>query len=170
MEIRHAYFLKEEAPVKTESPRGGFHIPIEQLENELDEFQWSTRNYQWNLYKDGYANLCVGASLELVLTIDGKERTFIGCCNFTFASIAPIPDWNATAKSMCIKNAASEAGKRLGRGLNSEILPADENSTKPPPPKSKPDSKIMQQFMKAVEDKDEATMTLLSNVYEIKTE
>jgi hypothetical protein len=175
MEISRDYELLQQEPVATAtSPRGGLHIPIEILENDLDLFQWSTRNYQWNLYKDGYANLCVGASLELVLLIRSdtgilQERTFVGCCNFLFGAIAPIPDWNATAKSMCIKNAASEAGKRFGRGLNSEILPSSETSVKPPAVKSSPDSKIMSQFLKAVEEKDEATITMLSNIYDIKT-
>ena len=171
MEVTIDNQLLQQDPVgATTSPRGGLHIPIEILENDLDLFQWGTRNYQWYLFKDGYANLCVGASLELVITIDEKERTFVGCCNFSLASIAPIPDWNATAKSMCIKNAASEAGKRLGRGLNNETLPKDENSVKPPAPKMNPDSKIMKQFLKAVEEKDEATLTMLSNIYDIKTE
>lgn len=175
MEVTNIKFLQQDPSVKAVSPRGGFHIPIEQLENDLDNFQWSTKNYQWNLYKDGYANLCVGASLELVLLIRSdtgvlQERTFVGCCNFPFSAIAPIPDWNATAKSMCIKNAASEAGKRLGRGLNNEVLPSAENSVKPAAVKTKPDSKIMKQFLKAIEDNDEATITMLSNVYHVKVD
>ena len=176
MEVsRDNELLKQDPVGQAPSPRGGLHIPIEILENDLDLFQWSTRNYHWNLFKDGYANLVVAASLELVLLIRSdtgvlQERSFVGCCNFDIKSILPITDWNATAKSMCIKNAASEAGKRLGRGLNSEVLPSNENTVQPSAAKPKADNSILKQFLKAVEDKDEATITLLSNIYDIKTE
>lgn len=171
MEIsRDNQLLQQEPAGQVPSPRGGLHIPIEILENDLDLLQWSTRNYHWQVLKDGYANLVVAASIELIIIVDEKERTFVGCCNFDIKSIAPIPDWNATAKSMCIKNAASEAGKRLGRGLNSEVIPVTDNSVKPSSAKLNPDSKIMKQFLKAVEEKDEATVTMLSNIYELKTE
>jgi hypothetical protein len=174
--VNHSQLLQQEPENVADNGYGGKHIPIEPLENTLDQFQWGTQNYQWNLYKDGYANLCVGASIELVLNLKTDEgenikRTFVGSCNFTFQSIAPITDWNATAKSMCIKNAATDAGKYLGRGINSEILPdrtAQQDKSKNEVRK-KPDSKIMQKFLKAVEDKDEATITMLSNIYDLKT-
>lgn len=166
--------LNNEVSIKEDNGHGAFHIPIVYLETQLDNFYWSTQNYQWNLFKDGYAALHVAASLELVLNFSNDngeiiKRTFVGACNFALLSLNGIQDWNATAKSLCIKNAASDAGKWLGRGINNEILPdrSDTPKGKGVVQKKEPDSKIMQQFLKAVEQKDEATITLLSNIYQI---
>lgn len=175
--VTHSDLLKKDPGDVAYNGHGGLHIPIEPLENALDTFHWGTQNYQWNLFKDGYASLGVAASIELVLNFQTDEgetirRTFVGACNFLLQSIAPITDWNATAKSMCIKNAASDAGKWLGRGINSEVLPDRSAKTENGKVivKKKPDSKIMQQFLKAVTNGDEATITMLSNIYDIKTE
>lgn len=154
---------------------GALHIPIVILENELDWLNWSTRNFQWSMYKDGYASLSVAASIELCFEVEdsnGKlhQRVLVGACNFPLAAIAPIQDWLATAKSMCIKNGASDVGKRFGRGINDEILPDRSTQLEKVVGKSRPDSKIMQQFMKAIEEKDEATITMLTNIYDIKTD
>lgn len=175
--VTHSNILKKEPENVADNGYGAKHIPIVSLEDALDEFHWSTQSYQWNLFKDGYASVGVAASIELVLnfkTDDGEtiRRTFVGSCNFLLQSIAPITDWNATAKSMCIKNAASDAGKWLGRGINLEVLP---DRTFQPEKKTngvrkKPDSKIMQQFLAAVEKRDQATITMLTNIYDIKTE
>lgn len=153
---------------------GSRYIPIHLLEEELDWLKFSTRNFSYQIFKDGYANVCVAASIELEIKYGGHDdnlytRTFVGACNFIINSIAPNPHFLATAKSECIKNAASDIGKYFGRGLNINITPQTEN-TEPPKPKLKPDSKIMKQFLSAVEKKDQATITLLSNIYDIKTE
>ena len=173
--LTHAEYLRQE-PLDEDIKEkdGGKFIPILPLEKSLDFFAWSTKNFIWQIYKDGYANLCVGASVELVIPWEDDtgaivQRSFIGACNFTFKSIEPIQDWLATAKSMCIKNAAASAGKKFGRGLNEDTIPSRATLEKPKV-KSKPDSKIMKQFMAAVEANDEATITMLSNIYDIKTE
>lgn len=170
----HSELLMQPPEHSEDNGHGALHIPISELEDRLDTFYWGSRNYQWNLYKDGYASLGVAASIELVLnfiTDNGEtiERTFVGSCNFLLQSIAPIQDWNATAKSLCIKNAASDAGKWLGRGINNEILPNRDtpSSNGKVEVKKKPDNKIMQQFLKAIESGDEATITMLSNIYDI---
>lgn len=172
--MKHSEFLNQDPEAATDNGHGGLHIPIEPLEYDLDKFLWSTQNYHWNLYKDGYASLSVAASIELVLNyIDDNDtkmvRTFVGTCNFQLSSILPIQDWNSTAKSMCIKNAASEAGKRLGRGLNNEVVPDRTPPTEKSLSKMKPDAPIMKQFQDAILAKDEATITMLSNIYDIKT-
>lgn len=106
---------------------GGRYIPIETAENLLDLFDsWSTQNFNYYLYKgEGYGNLGVAASLELVVEYMGKgnpvRRTLIGACNFTMKSIAPNTHFMATAKSECVKNAMSDLGKRFGRGLNANM-------------------------------------------------
>lgn len=146
------------------------YIPIGMLETMLDGLDWSTTNFQHTIFKDGYANLCVAASLELhisYLTITGMtKRTFVGACNFSLSSLEPNTHFLATAKSECIKNAASDIGKYFGRGLNDGIVPSAKKVEKKTV-KSQPDTKIMQQFLKAVEEGDQATITLLTNIYNI---
>lgn len=157
---------------------GALHIPIEALENALDFFTWGTQNFEWERYIDEEGNPCIMASLELMLPMEdeaghGVIRRFIGACNFQIASILPIPDFLATAKSLCIKNAAKDAGRRFGRGLNNEIIPKQvenlkvKNNVKL---KMKPDATVMKEFMRAVADKDQQTIATLSSVYDIKTE
>lgn len=172
--VKHSELIQHNPNETADNGHGALHIPIDKLEDCLDAFNWSTQNYQWNIYKDGYASLCVAASIEVVLyyiTDEGQpiKRTFVGACNFPLSAISPIPDWNATAKSMCIKNGASDAGRWLGRGINSETLP-DRTPPNKKTVKKKPDSKIMNQFLKAVEANDEATITMLSNIYDIQTD
>lgn len=148
------------------------YIPINTLEGMLDILYWNTSKFQYQIFKDGYANLCVAASLELDITHENHKgeiikRTFVGACNFSLLSIEPNTHFLATAKSECIKNAASDINKYYGRGLN-EAPPPSTKKIEKKAVKSKPDSKIMKQFMEAVEKKDEATQTMLSNIYDIK--
>ena len=177
VETPNTLLLMQNPPSTADNGYGAMHIPIEQLENQLDAFHYGTQNYQWNLFKDGYASLHVAASIELVLNVEIKEgetikRTFVGACNFPLTSLGPIPDWNATAKSMCIKNAASDAGKWLGRGINAELIPDRSHTVEKSriANRKKPDNKIMQQFVDAVSKGDQATITMLTNIYDIKTE
>lgn len=149
-------------------------IPILELEYMLDPLDWSTSNFQYQIFKDGYANLCVAASLELEISYTSTndaniKRTFVGACNFSLKSIEPNTHFLATAKSECIKNAASDIAKYFGRGLNNDIVPSNEKIEKPVV-KTKPDSKIMKQFLAAVESGDESTITLLTNIYDIKND
>lgn len=160
--------------VTTNTNRVAAFIPILELENMLDPLNWSTSKLQFQIFKDGYANLCVAASLELEINYTDTEnnsikRTFVGACNFSLKSIEPNTHFLATAKSECIKNAASDIAKYFGRGLNNDIVPSNGKIEKLQV-KSAPDSKIMKQFMDAVLNKDEATITLLTNIYNIKTE
>lgn len=114
---------------------GALFIEINKAEELLDKFDsWSTQNFNYYLYKgEGYGNMGIAASLELVVefTIDmvNYRRTFVGACNFSQKSIAPNTHWMATAKSECVKNAMSDLGKRLGRGMNAmlNVVPDKEN-------------------------------------------
>lgn len=147
-------------------------IPIRKLEEILDNLYWSTKNFTYQIFKDGYANLCVAASLELEISYRNStdtliSRTFVGACNFSLSSIEPNTHFLATAKSECIKNAASDIGLFFGRGLNDDIVPASKKIERPVV-KSKPDSKIMKQFLEAVEKGDEKVQIMLSNIYDIK--
>jgi hypothetical protein len=86
------------------------------------------------LYKAWYDGNGVSASIELVIEyMEGGnliKRTLVGACNFDIKGILPNPHFVATAKSECIKNAASDIGKRFGRGLNESFVPEAENIIK----------------------------------------
>lgn len=167
--------LPDEAILKANEDGSRF-IPINFLEDELDKLNWSTRNFHHMVFKNGYNDLTVSASLELVIKQydvagDLIERSFVGAASFALRSLEPNTHFLATVKSECIKNAASDIGVLYGRHLNDEVLKNLElNKPQTEKPKSKPDSKIMKQFLKAVEDGDTATQTMLSNIYEIKTQ
>jgi hypothetical protein len=154
------------------SPFGGYHIPIDKLRSLLDRVNGTTRNYKSNLFKDGYATQTAFGSIELTVWIDGNERTVTGAYNL------PVQDaingfWNGSLKSECIKNAAIELGARFGRNINKD---APKTDTSPVPAKTveklkaKPDEMVMRQYLSAVERNDEASIILLQNIYEIKTD
>jgi len=153
---------------------GASDIPIAALQNALDFFHWETENFHWQMFKDGYANLCVAAALELVLNYEDDDgvkvrRSFVGACNFSLVSLAPIPHFLATAKSLCIKNAAADAGRKLGRGLNHDHLPKwEQGSPARDKVKIKPDNQIKKQYLQAIVDDDRDTIEKLTNIYDLK--
>jgi hypothetical protein len=157
------------AELQTNENRVASFIPIFQLENMLDVFQWSTSNFQYQIFKDGYANLCIAASLELEIVFGDIRRKFVGACNFGLKDLFPNTHFLATAKSECIKNAASDIGKYFGRGLNNDVVPTQIDPKDKPIKRSKPDIKIMKQFEEAVKNNDQAAIILLTNIYDIKT-
>ena len=167
-------FSKElEAVLLRFNPDGSRYIPIQTLEILLDEYKWSTKNFHYQVFKNGYSDICIAASLELEInytSTDGAllSRTFVGACSFSIKSIEPNTHFLATAKSECVKNAASDIGVYFGRGLNSDIVPVQTPQEKKVV-KSKPDIKILKQFEEAVKKGDEATITMLTNIYDIKT-
>ena len=129
-EIRQ--WLRDDPPTIATLPEGGNFIPIEAIENELDTFNsWGTQNFHYTFYRDGYAKMCIAASIEVVVEYLERERwmrrTFVGTCNFEISSIYPIKHFLSTAKSECVKNACSDMGKRLGRGINPSSVPSKEN-------------------------------------------
>lgn len=174
--------LKTKVPdehIKSVDDGASFFIPIEQLEDLLDEFSYSTRSFQYQIFKDGYANLCVAASLELIINYksdNGKadiQRSFVGACNFPLGSLGTNTHFLATAKSECEKNAAQDAGEWLGRGLNVREEVPDYKAVqkeKKTAVKKPADSKIQKQFDAAMSIGDVPTMIMLENIYEIKKE
>lgn len=156
---------------------GGLHIPIDKLEDKLDDFKYETSHFKWQfLFVDNVQS--VAASIELTLNIETNfaivghmKRTFVGTCNFKLNDLLPIEDWLSTAKSMCVKNAASDAGRYLGRGLNTDALPQRANGKgKREAVKRKPDALIMNKYMNAVLMKDQVTIQDLLDNYDIKTD
>lgn len=174
MEVKQPFDTEPHESIIKTNPDGSRYIPINELEDVLDSVEWSTRNFSHTIFKNGYADLAIMGSLELVIKHDfnGKfvERSFVGAANFPLKSIDPNQHFLATLKSECIKNAASDIGVLFGRHLNDNFEQQDTvETTEVKTPKVKPDSKIMKKFLKAVEEGDTATQTMLSNIYEIKT-
>lgn len=134
-------------PVPDREP--ALHIPIEFCEMLMDEGTgnaWSTINFRQAIYQDENGDLCAYGSIELFLPVnkekeweDGRKslsytsRTLTGCANVNLPELKKreIPDWSATLKSMCIKNALSDWGTKTGRGLNAFLNP-DLKNTHPP--------------------------------------
>lgn len=161
-------YLDSEPAIINKNPDGSLFIPIEALENDLDFFLWSTKNYKSEPYLDIEGDLSVFASLELSLlnnefNNDFYNQTFVGSCNFKIKSLLKNPHWNATAKSECIKNAASEAGIRFGRGLNKDMGNTEKEVTK-----KEPDAGIISTYMEAVKNKNEAVVKNIESIYNIK--
>lgn len=164
----------QEPPV-TELIGEAKYIPIEQLENQLDALEYSTRNFQYQVIKDGYANLLVMASIEVWImyklqnTEEIINRSFVGGCNFPLLSIAPNQHFIATAKSECMKNAASDIATYFGRNLNKHLETPEYTAAIPKKSKKlNPDDKILKQFKDAKERGDEAAIIMMENMYDIK--
>lgn len=152
-------------------------LPIEVVERDLDRWPWSTEHFVYQLYTDKFGNRCIAASLELVILWKednhfASERRLTGCCNFIIGSYAPNSHFVATAKSECVKNAASDLGKKFGRGLNQEIAPiqSETPALEKPISKMKPDASLLAQYKAAKERGDTTAMAIFSNVYEINPE
>ncbi len=173
------HLLKEDVPefIKCSLDNGeSYFIPIKNLEDMLDDFNYSTKNFQYTIFKDGYAKLCVAASLELIINYtphkssEQIQRMFVGACNFPLQSLGANQHFLATAKSECMKNAASDIGKYFGRWLNpKDYTPDTKGAIVVSAQRIKPDAKIMQQFNDAVLKGDESAINMLSNIYEINT-
>lgn len=148
------------------------YLPIDVVERDLDRWAWGTANFQWQFYRDKRNDTWISASLELLIPWkEGNvitDRKLVGSCNFIITSYAPNWHFVATAKSECVKNAASDLGKKFGRGLNEGLLPAikDPVPISPPGGKNKPDKTILAQFKKACEEGDETHKGILLNIYE----
>ena len=150
------------------NPDGSLYIPINTLEDLLDELEFSTKNFHHFVYKNSYG-LILSGSIELTVTIDGIQRTFVGAASFELKGC----EFHDTAKlkSECIKNAATDIGRKYGRHINEG---REAQSPKPPEEaakealkKLKPDMAIIKQFEKAIRENDAATIALLSNVYQL---
>lgn len=155
----------------------GRYLPIDVVEWDLDRWAWRTENFSYQQYRSKHGHDCISASLELVIPWkddNGKtaERRLIGCCNFVISSYVPNGHFVATAKSECVKNAASDLGKKFGRGLNEETALAVEAPTASEKPKTKmkPDASLLAQYKAAKEKGDATAMAIFENVYEINPE
>jgi hypothetical protein len=125
----------QEGPEQTDTLKEGVSfIPIEAVEKTLDYLDsWGTQNFHYSFFRDAYGVVMIGASIELVVEyIDDDravKRTLVGACNFDISSIHPNRHYIATAKSECVKNAASDLGLKFGRSLNKGIVPNQESTS-----------------------------------------
>lgn len=154
-------------------------LPIEVIERDLDRWAWTTQNFVYQQYRslDKYGKPCVSASLELVIPWrddagNVTERKLVGACNFEVNSYAPNSHFIATAKSECVKNAASDLGKKFGRSLNDRIFLVNAEVIPLPSPtgKIKPDNDMLERFKAAKERGDQTAIAIMEEIYEIKTE
>lgn len=153
------------------------YLPIDVVERDLDRWAWGTQNFAWTIYTDTSRRAGIAASLELVIPWkDDKgiiiERKLVGSCNFSISSYAPNSHFVATAKSECVKNAASDLGKRFGRGLNEGLQEqqADPALVETPKGKIKPEKFVLAAIKKAQEEGDQATLANYLKIYEINPE
>ena len=152
------------------------YLPIDVVERDLDRWAWTTRNFTYQQYRslDKYGKPCISASLELVIPWKDDNgilsvRTLVGACNFEINSYAPNRHFVATAKSECVKNAASDLGRKFGRGLNEEMAPVPEQvaAIEKSKAKMKPDAQLLAQYKAAKERGDTIAMGIFETVYEI---
>lgn len=158
------------------------YLPIEVVERDLDRWAWRTQNFSYQEFRVELTGSTrrppsISACIELVIPwTDEKgkvtDRTLVGACNFLTGSYAPNSHFVATAKSECVKNAASDLGKKFGRGLNESLLPIPNDApiVEKPITKMKPDAQMLAKFKKAQEEGDETVINILSGIYEFKTE
>lgn len=151
----------------------GKFLPIGVVERDLDRWAWSTQNFTYLQYRDRFGNPSITAELQLVIPwLDEKgitsERRLVGACNFVLASYEPNKHFLATARSECVKNAASDLGKKFGRGLNAEAVPINNDGVVAAKStgKMKPDANILAQLKKAIEEGDETHKGILLSIYE----
>lgn len=149
------------------------YLPIDVVERDLDRWAWGTQNFTWQFYRDKRNDTWISASIELLIPWkDDKggisERKLVGSCNFLITAYSPNSHFVATAKSECVKNAASDLGKKFGRGLNEGLLPVINNpsTVEPAKGKMKPDAAILAQLKKAIAEGDETHKGILLSIYE----
>lgn len=106
--------------VNTESKKGAF-IPIGIIEQNLDEFDnWWTTDFSYVMMKVDRSWVASGTVClhvkhgELVISRHGAST-------FTISSKSDNEDFEATALSLSIANAAKKLGKRFGRHLNGRL-------------------------------------------------
>ena len=148
-------------------------LPIEVIERDLDRWAWGTENFIYQQFRDKFSKPCVSASLELVIPWKDDSgvvviRRLAGACNFEIGSYAPNRHFVATAKSECVKNAASDLGKKFGRSLNDDLpfVGGEAAPAEKPGGKMKPDAAILAQLKKAIAEGDETHKGILLSIYE----
>lgn len=163
-----------------------YHIIVQKLNEMYDElgfFAWGTRNFQHFMYNAG-GKFIVSGNVDVVLPyFDSQnvqhERVLSGAATIVLSKSSN-PHIAATVKSLAVMNAVKPLGKQFGWGINGfetdvepdyfpeETLPIIQEKSFSR--KMKPDAAIMQQYLKAVENKDQIKIDQLVMMYDINTE
>lgn len=118
-----------------ETNNGVYIIPYEFIEDKLDylsNFQWGTSNFS-HFFTMINNNEAISASISLIVydSVHDCTRQLVGACTYSLDFIRNIDSvaastgnfnehYAATAKSLCIVNAAKHLGRTFGKYLNRE--------------------------------------------------
>lgn len=104
-----------------EEAKKGAYIPIGIIEQNLDEFdEWGTSSWQYNAQRID-KNWVASGSIQLYVKHGEKTISRTGSTSFPIGSKLNNNDFEATAMSLAIANAAKKLGKRFGRHLNGRL-------------------------------------------------
>lgn len=145
------------------NPDNSQYIPIGMLEQVLDTFdRWGTSNFKFALLKTG-GTIFASASISLDVWFDNQERHHTGASTFQILQNDVNTDYEATALSLALANAAKKLGKRFGRGLNNRLLTGETalpikqvQETHTPDQKEEQEFKELEQALKKFKTKEEA--------------
>lgn len=99
----------------------GAYIPIGLIEQNLDEFDnWGTTDFSFLLTRVD-KNWVASGSVSLNVEFEGKIISRHGAVTFPVQTKSTNDDYESTALSLAIANAAKKLGKRFGRHLNGRL-------------------------------------------------
>lgn len=115
---------------------GSFTLPYIVIEDKLDfltDYNWDTENFihRYHMINDTEA---ISASILLVVRYPYVQRRITGACTYPISFLRDMDGtaeesgnynehYAATAKSLCIVNAAKCLGRTFGKYLNTGIVP-----------------------------------------------
>lgn len=112
---------KDEIKYLDEENKIGAYIPIGLIEQNLDEFDnWTTQDFSFMLTRVD-KNWVASGSICLTIEHDGKFISRHGAVTFPVQTKSTNDDYESTALSLSIANAAKKLGKRFGRHLNGRL-------------------------------------------------
>jgi hypothetical protein len=167
-------WLNSDPPI-IEEKDGALFVPgwaVEADLNLLCEYNWNRHNHKYSFHVDHNGDEWVATSvlLELHYFISGitVKRILAGS---SFIKIADYPESKnilQTGITEATKAGTKVLGNRFGYSLNNRTVIKEKQ--KKERVKSAPDPQIMKAYLKAVHEKDEATIKRLTTIYDIKTE
>lgn len=137
-------------------------IPVFIIEDLLDWFtdkHWDSNSFKFSKY-DVDGKEYVSGSLELTVSFDGFLLTRTGAATSSVEELKAINEslserentaFEATILSLALCNAAKKLGNRFGRSLNGRGVGKSQSDNKEMSLPI-PDKKIIEQYLKAVED------------------
>lgn len=112
---------KSEVKYLDEENKKGAYIPIGLVEQALDEFEeWGTEDWKFTMQRVD-KNWVASGSVMLYIKDGARIITKHGATSFPIGSKLSNDDFEGTALSLAIANAAKKLGKRFGRHLNGRL-------------------------------------------------